>query len=471
MLTPETYSPSYWLLGDDQLLMSSDLAQARLFRAHFNHSMLFNPSLLFSDSMAINNRNFRHLVEHDQAFRSLISGGNFSVAVRRGSKNHAVNLIELRENFIKDGKSRVTELDHSDDGLHFLQRHSRIIPYSVAELSEFYSDQVVDLFLHDAVQQKLPNSISNDIHYLAKQAKSELGDAFGRNFFFYDLRNQLVKHRSGKSLNAEAEVNQVMATIKSVAEYHYITALPAKIDTTPIYANKHADAFNICRSRNRLNAVDGYHADHPIRLLTGLAAFETFVAKLPVDEILSLRATDEAAQYFRAKYEFDADKFETSKADFNEALEHYVRRIEDRIIALFGSHGSGEDEINVKFELKERLQTGLIRGIDYAPDTLVYISIAAELANHSISAAYGLVCVLPVLGVAKKIVRAGFRSTYVNANISEEEAEYNLRNRKVRELSDQAEREGERINATATLKKSKQEYMPDETLYVGNSIL
>jgi hypothetical protein len=470
MLTLQTYSPSYWLLADDQLELGSDPARARLFRAHFNHSMLFNPSLLFSDSMAVNNRNFRHLIEHDQDFQSLISKGNFSIAVRTDAKKRTLNLIELKDTFVKDGKSRVTELDHTNRGLEFLERHSAIIPYSGEELSEFYSEQVVDLFLHDSIQQQLPNSISHDVHHLAKAARAELGGAFGRNFFAYQLRDRLVKHRSGKSSNVEAEVDEFMKIIKSVAEYHYITALPTKVDTTPIYANRHADAFNICRGRSRVSSVRGYDSFHPIRLLTGLASFEKLIADLPAQEILRLRESDEAAAYFKAKYEFDANMYEDSKSNFTIALAHYVRRIEDRIIFIFGSSGSGEDIINVQFDLKERLQAGLMKGIDFSPDALVYISIAAELAQHSMSAVYGLVCVLPALKLAKKAVKAAVGNPFAGTNISEQDAEYNLRSMRVQQLADLGEREGGRIDATATLMKSKQDYMPDETLYVGNKL-
>jgi hypothetical protein len=144
MIPLDTYSPSYWLLADDQLDLGLDRAKADLFRAHFNHSLLFNPSLLFSDSMAINNRNFRHLVEHDSEFRTLIENSHFGIAVRTDANNQALDLIELKERFIKDRKSRVTELDHSNDGLQFLQNCSEIVPYSGQELAQFYSEQVVE---------------------------------------------------------------------------------------------------------------------------------------------------------------------------------------------------------------------------------------------------------------------------------------------------------------------------------------
>jgi hypothetical protein len=467
MIPLDTYSPSYWLLADDQLDLGLDRAKADLFRAHFNHSLLFNPSLLFSDSMAINNRNFRHLVEHDSEFRTLIENSHFGIAVRTDANNRALDLIELKERFIKDRKSRVTELDHSDAGLQFLQNCSEIVPYSGQELAQFYSEQVVDLFLHDAIQKKLSGDIANDVHYLASQARSELGAGFGRDFFVFRLRDRLIKHRRGKSRSAEADVDASMQTIHRISEYHYITALPSKIDTTPIYANKHADAFDICRGRSDLHSVDGYNSDHHIRLLTGLASFEKYVARLPAEDILELRKTDEASEYFTAKYNFDAKTYDESKRNFMAALAAYVRRIEDRIIHRFDASRDAEDTVLVKFDVRRRLQSGLMTGIDYSPDALVYISIAAELSKHSVPAALGLLFVMPALAVARKTVRASLGNTYVSPNASEEQSDNDLRNLKVHELTVRGTLGGQRIEAEAIVKKTSEEYVPDETLYSG----
>jgi hypothetical protein len=89
----------------------------------------------------------------------LIENSHFSIAVRTDADKRTLDLIELKESFIKTSKSRVTELDHSNDGLQFLQNCSEIVPYSGEELAQFYSEQVVDLFLHDAIQKKLPKEI------------------------------------------------------------------------------------------------------------------------------------------------------------------------------------------------------------------------------------------------------------------------------------------------------------------------
>ncbi len=106
-------------------------------------------------------------------------------------------------------------------------------------------------------------------------------------------------------------------------------------------------------------------------------------------------------------------------------------------------------------------------GIDYSPDALVYISIAAELSKHSVPATLGLLFVMPALAVARKTVRASLGNPYVNPNTSEEESDNNLRNLKVHELTVRGTLEGQRIEAEAIVKKTSEEYVPDETLYSG----
>lgn len=463
----DTYSPSYWLLADDQLDLGLDRTQADLFRAHFNHSLLFNPSLLFSDSMTINNRNFRHLIEHDSEFRTLIENSRFSIAVRTDANNRTLDLIELKERFIKDRKSRVAELDHLNDGLQFLQNCADIVPYSGQELAQFYSEQVVDLFLHDAIQKKISSDIAKDVHYLASEARSELGAGFGRDFFVFGLRDKLIKHRKGKSPSAEADVEASIQAIHRISEYHYITALPTKIDTTPIYANKHADAFDICRGRSDIYSLRGYNSESRIRLLTGLASFEKYIARLPAEDILGLRRTDEASEYFKAKYNFNAKAYDESKRNFMAALAAYVRIIEDRIIRRFDASRNGEDAVLVKFDVRERLKSGLMAGIDYSPDALVYISVAAEQLSKSVPAALGLLFVMPALAVARKAVRASLGNVHVSVDTSEEQSDNDLRNLKIHELTLRGVREGKTIEAEAIVKKDSEEYVPDETLYSG----
>jgi hypothetical protein len=198
-----------------------------------------------------------------------------------------------------------------------------------------------------------------------------------------------------------------------------------------------------------------------------LASFEKYVARLRAEDILELRKTDEASEYFKAKYNFDAKTYDESKRNFMAALAAYVRRIEDRIIRRFDASRDGEDIVHVKFDVRRRLQSGLMTGIDYSPDALVYISIAAELSMHSVPAALGLLFVMPALAVARKTVRASLGNPYVSPGTSEEESDNDLRNLKVHELTVRGTLEGQRIEAEAIVKKTSEEYVPDETLYSG----
>jgi hypothetical protein len=465
MLSHDVYNSSYWLLGDDQLQMSSDRTREALFRAHLKHSLLFNPSLLFSDSMVINNRNFRHIVETDKDFRELLAQSNFSIAIRTDDNGRPNDLLELRNTFKKDGKSRVPELDEHSDGLSFLQNHSKFIQYTGSDLAKFYTTNVVDIFQHDAVQERLPNGVWKDVHELAREARRELGPKFGRDFFVYKLRDRLIERRKGTSSAIEAEIDQHMEVIKSVSEYHYITALPSTINyTDPIYASKHADAFKICRGRGVLSSVDGNPDTRPLTLTTDLASYESCIAELTAKDIIDLRGSDEGLAYFKAKFDFDVSKFEESKRNFYVALSGYVSRIDKRIIERFGPHHRANESLSLQFELKSRSKIPN-KLIDYSPDILVYISIGALLAHTDVSPFWSLLCILPALNRAKKLVHAAVDNPYADPSTSDELSEQALRELIKDELRT---RGGRQISAEINVSKTSEKTIPDETIYTGS---
>lgn len=464
----ELYVPSYWLLGDDQLELSKNGSHQKIFEANFKHSLLFNPSLLFSDSMAINNRNFRYLLEHSQEFRTLIQETNFTVAVRVDNDDKPSNIVELKRTFSQSGKSRVTELDNSEEGLSFLQKTAHQIPYSIKSVSQEFSERAVEVFLDDSVQEQLPNNIWRDVHDLAKEAREEQPADFGLDFFFYRLKDRLLQRRKGRDSNFESSIDRYMEAIKDIAQYPYITALPNSIDTMPIYASKHAAAFTICGKRGRMHSPEGPHSVS-IPLLTGLAAFETLIGLLPAEDIIDLRSSSEASGYFKARFEFDVNRLEGSKTDFHIALGRYVRLIEDRIIRRFdATRGTGES-ISVNFDIKERHKVGLIKGLDYLPDAYAYISLGMSVAHPEVGipAFLGLLFVVPAVKLVKKMA-----ATAVISNISSADVTADLeavRALKVNELQT-GRSESEKIPSSIIVTKTRGRYIPDETIYTNDRL-
>jgi hypothetical protein len=255
-----------------------------------------------------------------------------------------------------------------------------------------------------------------------------------------------------------------MEVIKRVSEYHYITALPSSIDyTDPIYANKHAEAFKICRGRGGVSSIDGSADARSLRLTANLASYEKCVAELSAKDILDLRSTDEGRAYYKAKYDFDVGKFEESKRNFYVALSGYVRRIDDRIIQRFGAHHKGDERFSLEFELKTKSKR-VNKVIDWSPDILVYVTIALDQVGTVISPLWSLLCVLPAINRAKKIVRAALDNPYVDPGLPEEVVEQNLRELKMDELR---ERGGSHLPAEVKMSKSSENAIADETIYTG----
>ncbi len=456
-LPVEEYKPSYWLLGDDQLDLAKDPFKKDQFVANFKHSLLFNPSLLFSDSMVINNRNFRHLVENDVAFRELINPSTFFVAIREHNDGNPRCLLELKKEFIEKNKSRVTELDHSEDGLDFINRSSQKINYSSEQLANFFREQSISLFEEDAVQERLPDGIWRDVRDIALEAKDSLGQNFGLNFYFYELEGILKSRRN--------DINDChIEYIKQFAQHPYVTALPNAINTTSIYAPKHRAAFDICGGRSQMRLMDKHSQMQSIELRTGLAAFAKGIKLLSSQDILELRKTDEAAEYFNARLELDREDFEYSREGFIIAFAAYISRIEDRILSRFGRVNSADTRtLTVSFDLKERKIMGLVDGLENASDQFTYVTVAAAAVGFSVAAYLSLLFVNPVKKACALIATGKTPSELQN------EA-YNIKNLQKQELIDKWT-ETHKMILTENVFRTKKQYIPNETIYTAPQIL
>lgn len=460
-ISADLYEPSYWLLGDDQLELSKNPSLKSLFAANFKHSLLFNPSLLISDSMAIDNANFRHLIESDPEFRELINANTFSVAVRDDINGRPRDLVALKEQKIAEGKSRVPELDSSNVGLDYLGRNASIVPYSIDQVSRMFSERSIALFEDNAVQERLPNNVWCDVQQLARKAKENLGPKYGLDYFFFHLRDQL--HELRPDINVDAFIED----IKNVANQPYITALPTVLGITAIYANKHAEAFEICGGRSRMVSCGEFDA-RSIPLLTGLAAFGKGMALLPTERILRLRDTDEARAYFEARNEFNVSVLENSKRAFLSALGEYVRHIEFEIIQHTQVERGGEGALSVEFDVKERRTERWVQRIDSSPDLVTYILVSAAWG----ASMFGLDLPLPdYLGLlfVKPVIDT---VTYARYGTTSKKMARDKENR-MRLVAGALERQwndDHRLDADVTAFSTTTSYIPGEILYTSEKI-
>ena len=92
-------------------------------------------------------------------------------------------------------------------------------------------------------------ALHHEIRDIALEAKENLGQNFGLNFYFYELEELLKRKRNDvEDLHIDY--------IKQFAQHPYVTALPNAINTTSIYASKHAPAFDVCGGRSQMRSVD-----------------------------------------------------------------------------------------------------------------------------------------------------------------------------------------------------------------------
>jgi hypothetical protein len=462
-IASEDYLPSYWLLGDDQLDISKNESEQSLFEASFKHSLLFNPSLLFSDSMTINNRNFRQLIENSAEFRELVNPTTFFIAVRENDNGDPTNLIELQHSFAQSQKFRVTELQNSDRGMTFLQESASKLPYSVNRIAGLFAEQSVNIFGTDEIQSRLPRNLWKDVQDLARQARDDLGEKYGLDFFFYHLDGLLSRRRP------DMPVDRYMDDIKQIVQLPYVTALPTAVNTTSIYANKHSEAFEICGGRAEMVSVDGRPDVRAIKLRTGLANFGNGIALLSPDDILRLRNSDEAREYFYARSGIDIATFAESKRHFLDALGAYVRRIEDIIISRLATQSVGLDNMQVVFDVRENRKRGLIKALDYVPDVFTYVTVAADLLGKLVGFDLSVPAYLSMLFVnpVKDVVAAGLTGeTSTQMAVKAE----NRRNMKKDEITEQWDG-SERIPAEITVFRGAGGGTRGETRYTSGKII
>lgn len=455
------YISSYWLLGDDQLSISKDRSQKDRFLAHFKHSLLFNPSLLLSDSMAIDNANFRHLLEFQPEFRELINSETLTLAIRKDHDGAPRDLLSLRDEFIQKRESRVPDLDKSNDGLRYLSRMANVSSYSVRELSRHFKEKSMAVFENEEVRQRLSEPVAETVRTLASEAQQNVDRDFGLNFFIFELPEQLRRIHPTIS---DTQIEE----LGDFAKQPYFTALPTVLDTSSIYAQKHASAFRICGGRSRLVSC-GEVETRTIRLTTGLASFAAGIALLPSEKILQLRGSDEARAYFEARNDFNVATLEDSKRYFFIALADYVRRIEEEIIVRVGRGQEDGQSLEVAFDVKERRKEHLVRMLDYTPDLFTYISVSAIVGGHALGYDPYLPVALSLLFVKPVLNALSFAVTGRTSNKMVKDEE-NLRHLTVDEFATKW-KNSERLDANILTFPSRSEHIPSETLYTSERIL
>ena len=194
-----------------------------------------------------------------------------------------------------------------------------------------------------------------------------------------------------------------------------------------------------------------------IELRTGLAAFAKGIELLSSQDILDLRKTDEAAEYFNARLELEREDFESSREGFIIAFAAYINRIEDRILSRFGKVNSADSRnLTVAFDLKERKKIGLIEGIDYASDQFTYVTVIAAVVGVSVAACLSLLFVNPVKKACTLITTGKTPSELQNES-------YNLKNLQTQELIDRWAKSG-KISLTEKVFRTREGYIPNETI-------
>jgi hypothetical protein len=98
----------YTLLADPNLPISIDESLCKAFKAHLIYVLIFNNSIVFSDSQAISSSNLRRLAARDGVIRDLFKNGRFHLAIRRGaSEDNVAELLDLdniQTSFLREGK-------------------------------------------------------------------------------------------------------------------------------------------------------------------------------------------------------------------------------------------------------------------------------------------------------------------------------------------------------------------------------
>lgn len=275
---------AYWLLGDDRLPLGNTPGMETAFKAHFVHSLLFQDSLVLSDSLVCNNRNFRLSVRNDANFRELITSTTLKIAIRRTEQGEMKSLRQINAEFLgrqANGFERA-EYDITDE-LDTLETLATCIPYDLNSLAIMYDEATYTHIFSEFFARQFTDDRNTLAVIRGATLDARQGGKLSRSFFHYDIP-RIIQERRG-----EAFKSQYQELIKAHTDGPYLLALPTLIQASPVYAEPHGNAIDLARGRLELKTED--KADEVFSTELGLSSYVKGLAALPAEAVHTLRET------------------------------------------------------------------------------------------------------------------------------------------------------------------------------------
>ncbi|MCP5352060.1 MAG: hypothetical protein H6926_02565 [Chromatiales bacterium] len=368
-------APSYWLLGEDQLPLAKAPERQALFVAYFKHSLLFNRQLILSDSLVLNNRNFRVSLQGNTDFRELIRSDTFAVAVRGSAEEGVASFAEVREQ-LRSARHIDPAIYDRDDDLDWLVRHARQVMYELSAIGAMYTANVRALFHGDVAAARLSPRVLALIQDEIELELSRQGNLTRRFFHYASNLGQRVASRDRR-----IHWRRHQGVVREIATAPYLSALPMFVKARPVYAEQHRNSFEILRGESSTpgRLLDDFTFDSEL----GLSSFVNGLSRLGVDDIHALRASQAALNYFAALDLLGEDDASMRVAFL--AFKDYQLEIDRRILsrwpALRGQSADGAER-----RLRVMLSTVKSHGATTASVISVLAGLAMPLAGLATAA-------------------------------------------------------------------------------------
>jgi hypothetical protein len=317
----------YTLLADPNLPISIDESLCKAFKAHLIYVLIFNNSIVFSDSQAISSSNLRRLAARDGVIRDLFKNGRFHLAIRRGaSEDNVAELLDLdniQTSFLREGKL-IYGQQYSGSGteLSFMEANSHIIPWTYWDVRNNYTTTCRNTLS----KQFLPHLSDTDFEKFSNVLDEEdaRDHGLGRAFLQYRFLDEMRKRSIILPDNAQD-------LIIDATDAPYISNLASMLDLSPIYSETQQKSFQILRGE-KFEFVD---ATDPIYFRTTLdfVHYVEGLTMLDSDDIDFIQQSDVMKAYW--KQQEIGFESESSIVEFQKAYIAVNILIEDRIISRF----------------------------------------------------------------------------------------------------------------------------------------
>lgn len=393
---------SYWLVGDDRLDHSMDRKKANVLYAHFVHSLLYNPRLMISDSYAINNPNFRYLLQKDSRLRDVINVDTLALARRTNVEGKVVPLLELRNEFVSSNRKNpnLSDVEFKEDtDLIFLQVATSMKKYSLSTVSQSYTDSTFSLLQSQTFRAGLSVDFVDRIVELANIARSEK-KALLRSFFHNELASKI----------GEECWKQHGERLKQIGDAFYFGALPNSLGATPIFPSDYSVQWEILR---------GYHQETTARKASSALTWESALplsgyvvglSRLQASDIFALRNPKGEYGAFLTALADRAGQRTESSDEVARRLIAYERKIVERILGRFPElQSTAGPRLEISASVHDLL------GKSHLGLTLEGAALATEMAKVigvSIFVGYGpYILALTALGVAADMLHLALRNS------------------------------------------------------------